>query len=120
MKESTTFWLLVLLGIGSIAGCQEKPIDNGGRQRADAEAEINDYLVALGPEDQRLAQQQKYCPVMPEIRLGEMGTPHKVLVKGESVFVCCKSCIRLAQDDPDKTLAQMKEFKERAGGGSTR
>jgi hypothetical protein len=120
MKESNIFWLVVVLMTGTITGCQQKPVDNGSKQRADAEAAIHDYLVALGPEDQRLAEQQMYCPVMPEVRLGEMGKPLKVVVKGKPVFVCCKSCVRLAQEDPDKTLAQMKEFKERAGGGSTR
>jgi hypothetical protein len=116
MKVSTTCWLLVLLAMGSMAGCQEKP-EGSSKQRADAEAAIHDYLVALGPEDQRLAEQQKYCPVMPEVRLGEMGTPLKVQVQGELVFVCCKSCVRPAQDEPDKTLAQIKEFKEHASSG---
>jgi hypothetical protein len=102
-----------------IAGCQEKLAVQGTKPTAAdvaaaAEAEIKAKLAKLGPEDQRLAEQQRYCAVMPEVRLGQMGTPYKVEINGETVFVCCKGCVRSAQEDPETTLAQLKEIKDRA------
>jgi hypothetical protein len=96
-----------------IAGCQAKPAANSVKSgnAPDPEAEIKAVLANLGPDDQRLAEKQKYCPIMPEVRLGEMGTPYKVVVKGETVFVCCRNCLRQARDDPEKALVAMKERK---------
>jgi hypothetical protein len=109
-------WRLPFLLSLVFVGCQEKPAANGGKPGpdADAEAQIQANLARLAPEDRRLAEQQKYCPVMPESRLGEMGPPHKVAVKGTTVFVCCQNCVQPAQDEPDKTLAQLKELQQRA------
>lgn len=46
-----------------------------------------------------------------ENRLGRMGAPIKVMVKGETVFLCCKSCVKRAEEDPDKTLETVKRLK---------
>ena len=55
---------------------------------------------------------QKTCPVMGDV-LGEMGEPIPVLVKGQTVYVCCKGCVGKVQRDPDKYLAIVNA--ERAG-----
>jgi hypothetical protein len=68
------------------------------------EAEIQDNLARLKPADRELAESQKFCPVLKR-RLGEMGTPIKIVIKGQPVFVCCKGCARKAQANPEKTLA---------------
>ena len=47
---------------------------------------------------------QKTCPVTGE-ELGSMGKPIAVMVKGETVYVCCRGCAPKAQANPDKTLA---------------
>jgi hypothetical protein len=47
---------------------------------------------------------QKTCPVMGDV-LGEMGEPIPVVVKGQTVYVCCKGCVAKVQRDPDKYLA---------------
>jgi hypothetical protein len=94
-------------------GCQEKPPANqvkSGDPTA-AAAEIKANLAQLGSEDQRLAEQQRYCPIMTKVRLGQMGKPHKIMLKGETVFVCCERCLDLAQEDPDKALAQLNVLK---------
>jgi hypothetical protein len=78
------------------------------------EAEIQANLAKLSPEDRMLAEQQKYCATEPENRLGSMGPPIKITVKGEPVFICCKGCEKTAQKDPDKTLQSVKELKEKA------
>jgi hypothetical protein len=103
-------WFLVL-SVLAVAGCQDKPSPSTATP-ADVEADIRVNLARLGPEDQRVAEQQKYCPLMEGVRLGEMGRPCKVTVKGVSAFVCCENCARAAQDEPDRALAQIRELKQ--------
>jgi hypothetical protein len=55
-------------------------------------AEIEQALAKLSPEDQALAKKQKDCPVTGE-PLGSMGKPIKVTVAGRKAFVCCEGCV---------------------------
>jgi hypothetical protein len=117
MNRFQAAWLAAPLLALSLLGCKAKPPDNTAPP-PDPETMIRTNLASLSPEDKALAEQQKYCPVMPEIRLGEYGTPHKVMVQGEPVFVCCQSCVRPAREEPEKTRTQLKEFKDRAAAGT--
>jgi hypothetical protein len=105
-----------LLAGALLAGCQEKsnPPANAARPVAniDPEERIKASLANLDPEDRRLAEAQKYCPIMPKTRLGEMGTPHKEDVEGASLFVCCKSCVRQIRKNPEKAHAALNKVKE--------
>jgi hypothetical protein len=92
-------------------GCQDRRSASTPTP-AEVEADIRVNLERLGPEDQRLAEQQKYCPMMEGVRLGEMGPPCKVTVKGVSAFVCCENCVRAAQDDPDRALVQIRQLEQ--------
>lgn len=56
------------------------------------QAEINEALAKLSPDDRALAEKQKTCPVTDE-PLGSMGTPIKVTVEGREAFVCCEGCV---------------------------
>lgn len=56
------------------------------------EKKITKALAELSTTDQKKATAQRFCPVMTHSRLGSMGTPVKVMVEGEPVFVCCKGC----------------------------
>jgi len=67
-------------------------------------AQIKANLAKLNAEDRELAEAQGFCPVMLKNRLGLMGTPVKVLVNDQPVFVCCKGCTRKALADPERTL----------------
>ena len=78
----------------------------------DKEAKYQAALAKLKPEDQKLAQAQKFCAVETANRLGSMGKPVKVMVKDQAVFVCCKHCEKLATNDPDKTLAVVQKLKD--------
>ena len=40
-----------------------------------------------------------------------MGKPIKVMLNGQPVFVCCKSCVKQAQEDPAKTLRRVEELR---------
>ena len=86
------------------------------RSTAADENKIKANLAKLDPEDQKLAEEQKFCALENENRLGAMGVPVKIMVKGEPVFLCCKGCQKDAQADPDKTLANVKELRAKATG----
>jgi hypothetical protein len=81
---------------------------------ADVEAAVKANLAKLGPADRELAEAQRYCAVEEENRLGAMGVPVKLEVKGRPVFLCCKSCRKRALADPDKTLARVEKLKANA------
>jgi hypothetical protein len=81
------------------------------------EAKIHDSLAKLSAEDRKLAEQQKYCAIQTKDRLGEMGAPKKITIKGETVFLCCGHCEEKAMADEDATLASVKTLKEAAKEG---
>jgi hypothetical protein len=68
----------------------------------------------LSAEDRILVEAQEWCVVMTDERLGAMGPPVKLTIKGEPVFVCCKGCKKSAEANPDETLAKLKELKAKA------
>ncbi len=84
----------------------------------DEEDKLRPVLARLSPEDRRLVEAQGYCPVLTDNRLGSMGKPVKVLLQGQTVFLCCKGCVNKALSDPKKTLAKVEEMKNRARSGS--
>ncbi len=68
----------------------------------------------LSPEDRALVEAQEWCVINTDERLGSMGPPVKLMVKGQPVFVCCEGCQKKALADPDKTLAKVEELKSKA------
>lgn len=56
------------------------------------ETEVNEAFAKLSPEDREAAIAQKICPVSDQA-LGSMGTPIKVIVEGQEIFVCCAGCV---------------------------
>jgi hypothetical protein len=101
-------WLgLLLLGVGLvIAGCSGSPSDKG--KQAQEATQVQKNLAKLSPEDRKLAEQQKVCPVTGET-LGEMGPPIKIEVGGHTVFLCCSDCRKKALADTAKTLSKVKQ-----------
>jgi hypothetical protein len=112
MTKARRPWLAAVLFALALCGCRDgSPVGGGGKDR---EAAVQDNLAKLGPEDSKLAAAQKYCAVENDNRLGEMGKPVKILVRGEPVFLCCGGCKKAALKDPDRTLARVKELKDQA------
>jgi hypothetical protein len=105
---------LALAGCGDHSAPAPRAADKTGDDAA--EAKVQAALAKLPAEDRKLAEEQKFCAVLNDNRLGSMGTPVKVLVKGEPVFLCCEGCEKKALADPDKTLAKVGELKEKAAG----
>jgi Cu(I)/Ag(I) efflux system membrane fusion protein len=87
---------------------QLAPPPLGGATDQSRSDEENDALYELSPEDQRLAERQKVCPVA-DMPLGSMGIPVKVLVEGRTVFLCCEGCRERLLAEPDKYLAKLTE-----------
>jgi hypothetical protein len=83
-------------------------------READKEARVKANLAKLGEQDRRLAEAQKYCPVMQDRRLGSMGKPFKLMLKGRPVFLCCDGCEDEAKAEPDSTLAAVEKLKAKA------
>jgi uncharacterized protein (TIGR03000 family) len=88
-------------------------LDLRAAKNKDAEAEIKANLDKLEPEDRKLAEAQVFCAVQEGNPLGAMGVPVKVLVKGQPVFLCCKGCAEKARNNPEQTLATVKELRAR-------
>ena len=129
MKTRSILALLVTPLLLVVAGCYEgssnKPASRAPQQpvvapvtSADEEAEIKEELAKLNPEDRKLAEAQGYCAIESDNRLGVMGVPYKIMIKDQPVFLCCKGCAKDAQKDPDKTLAKVKELKEKVAAAS--
>lgn len=68
-------------------------------------------IAKLAPEDQVLAKEQVLCPITKQ-PLGSMGKPVKVIVKGQSVLVCCKGCIRQVEKEADAVLRLVSRWRE--------
>lgn len=79
-----------------------------------------DMLVEINKlpaEHAELAKLQGFCPVG-ESRLGSMGVPIPVDVRGRPIFVCCEGCREPLLRDPAKHLERLKALQE-ADTGST-
>jgi hypothetical protein len=76
------------------------------------QARIEANLAQLSPEDRKQVEEQQYCPLMKDVRLGARGVPIKVTVEGQTVFVCCRGCQRQAGKEPGKVVEGLKELKE--------
>jgi hypothetical protein len=74
---------------------------------------IREFLAKLSPALQKIAAEQQFCPITRN-RLGAMGTPVAVELKGQTILLCCEGCEDRARDNPQRTLDRLKELKSRA------
>jgi multidrug efflux pump subunit AcrA (membrane-fusion protein) len=79
----------------------------------DTDAKVTAALDKLPPADRALAAAQKFCPILPENRLGSMGVPVKLVLDGHPVFVCCPGCVAEAQADPAGTRKKADDLRAR-------
>jgi uncharacterized protein (TIGR03000 family) len=106
---------------GKVAQTHAFPVRAGDIQCIDVvkahspavQEKVKTALATLSPEDRKLAEEQKFCAVQEGIPLGAMGTPVKVMVKGQPVFLCCAGCEDKANGKPDQTLAKVQKLKEK-------
>lgn len=115
-KRKEKEWTLILESKGSWQ--LENNISNLNQKNHDSPKfwfNILTNLSKLSPEDLKLVEAQKNCPICvpgngPD-PLGCRGVPIKITLKGQTVFLCCKDCIKKAQADSNKTLANVESFK---------
>jgi multidrug efflux pump subunit AcrA (membrane-fusion protein) len=98
-------------GSGLTSGGRTAPSAVRATTPPDPEARIAAALARLPPEERALAAAQRFCPVLPGSRLGSMGTPLKLTVAGETVFVCCAGCQDSALAQPEQTLAKVRQLR---------
>ena len=110
MIRTVTFAATVVLALPFITSGIRPAL--GDDEGVASEAEIKEALGELPAADRKLAEEQRYCPVMQDHRLGSMGTPVKVTVDGQAVFVCCKACSKKASANAKATLATVKKLKK--------
>jgi uncharacterized protein (TIGR03000 family) len=83
------------------------------------EQAVAENLAKLGPDDRKAAQAQRFCAVQEGVRLGSMGVPVKVTVKGQPVFLCCTGCEDKAKADPDRALEKVRKSKAKKAAPSS-
>lgn len=88
----------------------QKPVA-ATKAETSADDDVKAERAKLSPEDRSLVEAQEWCVISNDERLGSMGAPVKLMIKGQPVFLCCKGCQKKAEADPDKTLAKLEELK---------
>jgi Cu(I)/Ag(I) efflux system membrane fusion protein len=78
----------------------------------DPDAKIRASLATLSADDRKLAETQRFCPILSTNRLGSMGQPLKLMIEGQPVFLCCPGCKEKALADPQGTLAKVAKLKQ--------
>jgi len=73
-------------------------------------AKVRNFLAKLSAEDRRLAEAQVWCVIDQQSPLGISGPPHKLMIKDQPVFVCCKGCLGEARAHPDQALAAFEKL----------
>lgn len=114
-------WPIVAAGcavVFAVAGCgrpSAPPRVAAPATVTDGEGEsVRAERAKLSPEDRALVDSQEWCVISSDERLGSMGPPLKLDIKGQPVFVCCKGCRKKAEADPDKTLKKVEQLKSKA------
>lgn len=102
------------LGMCFVVGCGEKPKPSSPAAVSTDEAKFSEAIAKLPEEDRAAATAQKFCVVEDKSRLGSMGMPHKIMVEGQPVFLCCAGCEEEALKDPQATLAKVEKLKAAA------
>jgi Cu(I)/Ag(I) efflux system membrane fusion protein len=72
---------------------------------------IRASLAKLSPDDRKLAELQKECPINEGNPLGSMGVPVRVMLDGQVGFVCCEGCLEEALANASETLKKVRKLR---------
>jgi len=67
-------------------------------------------VAALTQADRLATDRQRVCPVT-EAPLGSMGTPLKVLLNDQPLFLCCRTCVAKVEQDPQAYLPRTSSLR---------
>jgi YHS domain-containing protein len=81
----------------------------GGENAPGAAAQMS--VAYATAEDAAAVRAQGRCVVMTDQQLGGHGKPIKVTVGEQSLFVCCKGCLRKVEQNPELYLAKAREMR---------
>jgi hypothetical protein len=105
------------LYFGSGATREESSAANHALPSQEKQGKVDAEIIAarnqLDSEDRRQVEDQEYCPVLGKNRLGAMGKPFKVVINGESFFLCCEGCKEEATSHSERTLVKVAELKRK-------
>ncbi|HZZ81395.1 MAG TPA: efflux RND transporter periplasmic adaptor subunit [Gemmataceae bacterium] len=101
-------------GSGGSSGGQSSVTTVRASTPEDPDAKIRAALAKLSPADRALADAQRFCPILTDNRLGSMGEPVKIVIDGQTVFLCCAGCKGGAMSDRQGTLAKVVELRDAA------
>jgi YHS domain-containing protein len=119
MRTSHFAWILAIVLSLVTWGCggQEPANTDSGHEHMEHEGherggdmgggDMGEMMKGLDPADAKLAMKQKTCPVSGEPLAG-MGTPVKMTVGDDVVFLCCKNCVKDFEKDPQKYVTIAK------------
>ena len=113
-SSGTSATLVVTASPTSTSPTKTEPTKALTAEQIAANAEVAAERAKLSPEDRKLVDAQDWCVISNDSRLGEMGAPIKLTIKGQPVFLCCKGCQKKAESDPDATLAKVADLKAKA------
>ena len=95
-------------GPGQKGPAAEHKDHDAEKDHGTGQAAPDEKPAGLTAADRALIEKQKTCPVTGEA-LGSMGEPVKVVVKGQTVFLCCAGCEAAIKKDADKYLAKLNK-----------
>ncbi len=84
--------------------------DKPAAATSEIDKEVETAFKQFSPEDRKVAEEQVYCPIL-KTRLGTMGVPVKVMLKGWPVFLCCPLCVDKAKADAQRTLDKVGQLR---------
>ncbi len=83
----------------------------------DPDVKIHAALAKLSPADRQLAETQRLCPIL-NSRLGSMGKPVKLTIRGEPIFLCCDACREKALKQGEETVQKVKTLRSQRAGAA--
>lgn len=100
---TSAFWSLAIICLLAFAGCARDRAGYVGGAGTHNHASVVSAQQPPAANGSHVIQ-NKVCPVMGE-PLGSMGDPIPVTVDGETLFVCCRGCIKKVRANPAKYFA---------------
>ena len=78
----------------------------------------NVAVVALAESDRAAIARQSVCPVSGG-QLGSMGTPVKLLIADQPVYLCCQGCIEKVRENPERYVTNATPARQQSAWAAT-